>query len=159
MATEDKKTIVQRFLESVFNEDYEKVGRLIDPSFTYHDTSTGELHGLDDIERLFTNFHRRYPDLSITIEELADAERDRVVARYTMYGTHQGDDKRVAAEGMSISRIYDGKIQEMRVIWDTAGWLFQEIGRPDVAWFCWFWWCLGPRDPQEQGVPAEEQGQ
>ncbi len=141
MQPEDNMAIVQRFLESVFNEDYEEVGRVIDPGFIYYDTSTGELHGLDDIERLFTNFHRRYPDLSITIDELANAETDRVVARYTMYGTHQGDDKQVAAEAMSISRIYDGKIQEMRVIWDIAGWLVQELGGPDASIRCKMWWC------------------
>jgi steroid delta-isomerase-like uncharacterized protein len=141
MQAEDNKAIVQRFLESVFNEDYEEVGRVIDPGFTYYDTSTGDLQGPDDIERLFTNFHRRYPDLSITIEELADAEGDRVVARYTMHGTHQGDDKQVAAEGMSISRVHDGKIQDMRVIWDVASWLLQEIEGPDRALRCRYWWC------------------
>jgi steroid delta-isomerase-like uncharacterized protein len=141
MQAEDNKAIVQRFLESVFNEAYEAVGQVIDPGFTYYDTSTEDLHGLDEIAQLFTNFHRRYPDLSITIEELADVEGDRVVARYTMYGTHQADDKQVAAEGMSISRVHDGKIQDMRVIWDVASWLLQEIEGPDRPTRCRYWWC------------------
>jgi predicted SnoaL-like aldol condensation-catalyzing enzyme len=158
MQTEDNKAIVEGFLKAVFDEEYGKAGRVIDPGFTYYDASTGELQGFDDVKRLFTNFHRRYPDLSITIDELVGAEMDRVVARYTMYGTHQSDDKQVAAEGMSISRIYDGKIQEMRVIWDTAAWVLQEMGRPNVAWRCWWWWCLGPYEPQE-GMSAEEQRQ
>jgi predicted SnoaL-like aldol condensation-catalyzing enzyme len=159
MQTEDNKAIVEQFLKAMFAEEYEKAGQLIDHrGFSYYDASTGELQGLDEVERLFTNFHSRYPDLSITIDELADAERDQVVARYTMYGTHQGDNKQVAAEGMSISRIHSGKIQEVRVIWDTAGWVLQEIGRPNVAWRCWWWWCLGPYEPQE-GMRAEEQRQ
>jgi len=149
METQNNKAVVQRFLESVFNEDYEEARRVSDRGFTYYDPSTGELHGLDDIERLFTNFHRRYPDLSISIEELADAEQDRVVARYTMYGTHQVDDKQVAAEGLSISRIYDGRLLEMRVIWDTAGWVIQEMSRSGIAWRCWWWWCLGPPEAPE----------
>jgi steroid delta-isomerase-like uncharacterized protein len=153
MQTQNNKAIVQHFLESVFNEDYEEVRRVVDPDFTYHDPSTGELYSLDDIERLFTNFHRRYPDLSISIEELADVETDRVVVRYTMYGTHQGDNKQVAAEGLGISRIYDGRIQEIRVIWDTAGWVLQELGRQGIAWRCWWWWCLGPPETPE-GLPG-----
>jgi len=152
MQTRDNKASVQHFLQSLFNEDYEGLRRDIDPDFTYYDPSTGKLHGLDDVERLFTNFHRRYPDLSINIEELADAEEDQVVARYTMYGTHQTDDKQIVAEGISISRISSGRIQEMRVIWDTAGWVLQEMGRLDVAWRCWWWWCLGPPEPAE-GLP------
>jgi predicted SnoaL-like aldol condensation-catalyzing enzyme len=149
MQTQNNKAIVQRFLEAVFDARYQEVRQVIDPGFTYYDPSTGELHGLDDIERLFTNFHRRYPDLSISIEELADAEQDRVVARYTMYGTHQGDDKQVAAEGLSISRIYDGRLLEIRVIWDTAGWVIQEMSRSGIAWRCWWWWCLGPPEAPE----------
>ena len=152
METKDNKAIVQRFLESVFNEDYEELRRVIDPDFIYYDPSTGELHGLNDIQRLFANFHRRYPDLSVTVEELADVEKDQVVARYTMYGTHQGDDKQVAAEGISISRIHNGRLQEVRVIWDTAGWVLQEMGRQGIAWRCWWWWCLGPPETPE-GLP------
>ena len=149
MQTKDNKAFVEDFLKSVFEGNYEKAGRVIHPDFTYHDTSTGELHGLDDIERLFTNFHRRYPDLSMTIEELADAETDRVVARYTMSGTLKVDDLQVAAEGMSIARIHNGKIREMRVIWDVASWLLQETERPGIALRCRRWWCLVPEEPEE----------
>jgi steroid delta-isomerase-like uncharacterized protein len=138
---EDNKSIVQHFFEEVAKGNFEEVGRVIDPSFTYHDTSTEELHGLDDIKRLFTNFRKRYPDLSITIEELADAETDRVVARYTMSGTLKVADLQVAAEGMGIARIQNGKIQEMRVIWDVASWLLQETERPGIALRCRRWWC------------------
>ena len=142
MQTRDNKTTVQHFLQSLFHEDEEVARWAVDPDFRYHDASTGRLNGLDDVERLFANFHRRYPDLRINVEHLADAEEDQVVARYTMYGTHQGDDKQVEAEGISISRIYDGRIQEIRVIWDTAGWMLQEMGRSNIVWHCWWWWCL-----------------
>jgi steroid delta-isomerase-like uncharacterized protein len=148
MATEDNKAVVQRFFEAVGKGTYEEVGQVTDPGFTYYDTSTRALHGANDVEHLFTNFHRHYPDLNITIEELTDAEADRVVARYTMSGTHQVDNKQVTAEGMSISRIHDGKIQEMRVIWDVAGWQFQEAGRPGVELRCRQWWCEEIEDPQ-----------
>jgi steroid delta-isomerase-like uncharacterized protein len=138
---EDNKSIVQHFFEAAAKGNFEEVGRVIDPGFTYHDTSTGDLQGLDDIKRLFTNFRKRYPDLNITIEELADAETDRVVARYTMSGTLKVADLQVAAEGMGIARIQNGKIQEMRVIWDVASWLLQETERPGIALRCRRWWC------------------
>jgi steroid delta-isomerase-like uncharacterized protein len=146
---EDNKITVQRFFEAAARGDFEEVSRVIDSGVTYHDTSTGTLHGLDDIKRLFSNFRKRYPDLSITIEELADAETDRVVARYTMSGTLIYADRRVAAEGMSICRIHDGKIQQMRVVWDVSSWLLQETERPGIALRCRRWWCLVPEEPEE----------
>jgi steroid delta-isomerase-like uncharacterized protein len=146
---EDHKIIVQRFFEAAASGDFEEVSRVIDPGVTYHDTSTGMLHGLDDIKRLFSNFRKRYPDLSITIDELADAETDRVVARYTMSGTLKYADRQVAAEGMSIGRIHDGKIQQMRVVWDVSSWLLQETERPGIALRCRRWWCLVPEEPEE----------
>ena len=130
MQAEDNKIIVQRFFEAAANGDFEEVSRVIDPGFTYHDTSTGMLHGLYDIERLFSNFRKRYPDLSITIEELADAETDKVVAR--------------------IGRILDGKIQQMRVVWDVSSWLLQETEREGIALRCRRWWCLGPPEGPEE---------
>lgn len=149
MQAEDNKIIVQRFLEAAANGDFEEVSRVIDPGITYHDTSTGMLHGLYDIERLFSNFRKRYPDLNITIEELADAETDRVVARYTMSGTLIFADRQVAAEGMCLGRIHDGKIQQMRVVWDVSSWLLQETERPGIAKRCRKWWCLVPEGPEE----------
>lgn len=149
MQAEDNKIIVQRFFEAAGKGDFEEVSRVIDPGFTYHDTSTGMLRGLDDIKRLFSNFRKRYPDLRIMIDELADAETDRVVARYTMSGTLKYADRQVAAEGMSIGRIHDGKIQEMRVVWDVSGWLQQETERPGIALRCRKWWCLVPDGPEE----------
>jgi steroid delta-isomerase-like uncharacterized protein len=146
---ENNKIIVQRFFEAAARGDFEEVSRVIDPGITYHDTSTGMLHGLDDIKRLFSNFRKRYPDLSITIEELADAETDRVVARYTMSGTLIFADRQVAAEGMSIGRIHDGKIQQMRVVWDVSSWLLQETERPGIALRCKKWWCLVPEGAEE----------
>ena len=50
-------------------------------------------------------------------------------------------DLQVAAEGMGIARIHNGKIQEMRVIWDIASWLLQETERPGIALRCRRWWC------------------
>ena len=151
MQSQDNKAIVQRFLEAVFNdESYEVASEVVDTSFVYYDpnaSADGKLQGLDEVKRLLDNFRARYPNLSITIEELIDAEEDRVVARYVMYGTHRGIDKQVTAQGIGIGRISDGKLQEIQVDWDTAGWLVQEVGGPAIgesgrnAFRCWWWWC------------------
>jgi hypothetical protein len=50
---------------------------------------------------------------------------------------------------MSIGRILDGKIQQMRVVWDIASWLLQETERPGIALRCRRWWCLVPEEPEE----------
>jgi predicted ester cyclase len=77
-------------------------------------------------------------DWRFTIDELI-AEGDRVMARWTFYGVHQGDlsglpptHAQVSYSGINIFRIADGKIAE---IWDISDrlWLWQQLGvLPDI---------------------------
>ena len=73
------------------------------------------------------------PDVRITIDDIL-AEEDRVVTRYTLRGTHQGElrgipptGRRVTLQGIVISRVADGKIVEEWNLSDKLG-LFQQIG-------------------------------
>ena len=63
-----------------------------------------------------------FPDLQYTVEDQI-AEGDKVVTRYTASGTHRGElmgiaptGSRVEITGISITRVEDGKIEE---IWET----------------------------------------
>jgi predicted ester cyclase len=76
---------------------------------------------------------KAFPDSSWTTEELF-AVGDRVIARWTYKGTHEGDimgipptGNKLEFGGISITRIENGKIVEGREDYDTLG-LMQQLG-------------------------------
>jgi predicted ester cyclase len=68
----------------------------------------------------------------VTEEQVA--EGDKVVSRFTFYGTHQGTfigipatGRRVAVKGVVIDRVVDGKWKDSRILMDTLT-LLQQLG-------------------------------
>lgn len=82
----------------------------------------------------FLNLYlRAFPDLRVHFED-AMADRDRVVTRWRLEGTHTGplmgiaaSGRRVSVEGIRIDRIDNGKIAESWMQLDTLG-LLEQIG-------------------------------
>jgi steroid delta-isomerase-like uncharacterized protein len=80
------------------------------------------------------SYRRAFPDLLTTVEDLL-GEGDKVVARWTMRGTHQGEieelgpptGKRIEATGISIYRVEGGKIAEYWAIYDALG-MMRQLG-------------------------------
>jgi predicted ester cyclase len=73
------------------------------------------------------------PNWRMTVDEMI-AENDRVMVRWTFYGTQDGEfsglpptHKQVVYSGINIFRIEDGRIAE---IWDISDrlWLWQQLG-------------------------------
>jgi predicted ester cyclase len=79
-----------------------------------------------------------FPDQQwVTEEQLTDG--DKVVSRFTFYGTHQGDfmgvpatGKRVAVKGVVIDRVVNGKWKDSRLLMDNLG-LLQQLGALPAA--------------------------
>lgn len=76
-----------------------------------------------------------FPDIRFDVVEQVE-ERDLVVTRYRMRGTHLGEfmgirpsTRRVALDGMAIHRIDRGRIVEAWSCWDAMG-LLREMGLP-----------------------------
>ena len=85
------------------------------------------------IERFLKPYLRAFPDLRIVFED-AIADRDRVVTRWRMEGTHQGplmgipaSGKSISIEGIRIDRIENGRIAESWMQMDSLG-LLEQIG-------------------------------
>ena len=77
-----------------------------------------------------------FPDMDVTTEDLI-AEGDKVVARYTITGTHEGafmgmepTGETVAVEGISIGRLEDGQVVEGWSNIDVLG-MLQQLGAID----------------------------
>jgi predicted ester cyclase len=89
------------------------------------------LQGLKDFA--YDPWFAAFPDIHFAVEDLI-AEGDRVAARVTMRGTHQGDlmgipptGKQVSWTGIEIDRIKDGKYVESWLNTDDLG-LMQQLG-------------------------------
>ena len=86
------------------------------------------------LEKALNESHSLFPDLQIVGEDQV-AEADKVVTRWTFYGTNTGDfetpaplpatGKKVAFTGMNIYRFAGGKIVEEWFQEDTMGMLRQ----------------------------------
>jgi hypothetical protein len=82
---------------------------------------------------LFSSLHAAFPDLHIDVEDMI-AEGDKVVARVTASGTHQGEFMGIAPTGnrvefsaIDIARIAEGKIVEHWSNSDQLG-MMQQLG-------------------------------
>ena len=74
--------------------------------------------GAQALKQVWTTLLRAYPDLHVTVEDLF-GEDDRLVARNTVTGTHQGEYLGIAPTGKSVKynemfivRFADGRIVE-----------------------------------------------
>jgi steroid delta-isomerase-like uncharacterized protein len=133
MSTEENKALIRRWVELWNRQNVAAVDDMVDPSYVRHDPNIAEMRGADAEKQLITMALSAFPDLNFTIEDLI-AEGDRVVGRYTMRGTHQGEwlgipptNTALTLSVMEIYRIADGKIAEQWVILDALG-MLQQLG-------------------------------
>lgn len=83
--------------------------------------------------QLITARINAFPDYRVTIEEMV-AEGDQVVVYWTSRGTHRGEfmgvlptGKQITGAAVSIYRIVNGRITEVRGMWDRAD-TWQQLG-------------------------------
>lgn len=131
--SEQNKMIVRRFSEEVENQGHFAVADELLASDIVSHTPLGEADGLESAKQFSAMLRAAFPDLHITIEDLV-SEDDKVAARWTCRGTHEGQfqgmpptGKQVEISGITISRIANGKIIEQWANPDVLG-LMQQLG-------------------------------
>jgi len=142
---EENKAKVRRLLEEGFGQGKpELVDELLDPDFVCYDPNSeaGEVRGADTIKEEIGWFRTAFPDLTYTIEDQI-AEGDKVVSRYVLSGTHQGEffgvaptGNRVEITGINIDRFDEsGKMVEEWPEYDLLGAMRQlgAIPEPEQA--------------------------
>lgn len=131
----DNKAIVRRLYEEAWNKrKLEVINEIISPSHGLHvPTIPGSSVGPEAYKREVLRFLKGYSDLHWTIEDLV-AEKDKVVACWTISGTHKGEymgipatNKKVSVDGMTIHHITNGKIMDSYSNWDALG-MMQQLG-------------------------------
>jgi steroid delta-isomerase-like uncharacterized protein len=133
MSARENKAIARRADEELFDRgNLDVADELFALNFVYHDPASGEdWHGPESVKQYATMLRAAFPDLHYSVEDQI-AEGDKVVTRYTASGTHQSElmeiaptGNRVEITGISITRIEDGKIEEIWENYDTLGMMQQ----------------------------------
>jgi steroid delta-isomerase-like uncharacterized protein len=131
----DTKAIVRRLYEDVWNKrKLEIVSTLFSPSHALRDNnSSGSSVGPEAYKAVVANYLSAFPDLRFLVEDTV-AEKDKLVASWTISGTHAGEfmgvrptNKKVSVEGITIHYLANGKIIDSYVSWDALG-LMRQLG-------------------------------
>jgi steroid delta-isomerase-like uncharacterized protein len=116
------KATFRRFHDATNTGDAELISKTIDeivePDVLIRTPLPVESTGAQALKEVFARLHRAFPDLHITIEDLI-AEGDKVVARNSVTGTHQGDYMGLEPTGKSVTyneififRFVNGRVAE-----------------------------------------------
>jgi steroid delta-isomerase-like uncharacterized protein len=128
VSTEENKTVFRRYVEEVGNEGKPDVADEIFDNYLAHQADGSVLErGPEDVKRFMGEFRKAFPDFHCTVEDQI-AEGDKVVTRWRMRGTHEGEFRGIAPTGselditgMGIFRFSGGKVVES---WDN----FDQLG-------------------------------
>ena len=136
MEAEENKAKMRSLLEEAFGQgNVDVVDEVLDPDFVCYDpnSESGEVRGADTIKGEIEYFRSAVPDLTYTVEDQI-AEGEKVVTRYTVSGTHQGEffgvaptGERITMSGISIDRFESGKIVEEWPEYDLLG-VMRQLG-------------------------------
>jgi predicted ester cyclase len=116
------KAAVRQFCDAMNTGDAhvisDTINALVAPDATISTPWPVEATGAELLKQTFTSLLRAYPDLRIEIDDVI-AEGDKVVARNTVTGTHQGEHMGIAPTGRAVTyneifilRFADGLITE-----------------------------------------------
>jgi steroid delta-isomerase-like uncharacterized protein len=128
VSTEENKATFRRYVEEVGNAGNLDLADDVFDRYLAHQPDGSVLErGPEDVKRFMGEFRSAFPDFHSTIEDQI-AEGDRVVTRWRMRGTHQGEFRGIAPTGkelditgIGIFRFSDGKVVES---WDN----FDQLG-------------------------------
>ena len=131
MTTDDNKALVQRFFEEVINQrNQAALDQFAHPGGVNHTVPPGMPQ---EANQFLGQYLNAFPDVKATVEDLM-ADGDKVVARVSYRGTHQGafrgippTGKQIAVTGINIFRIANGQLVEHWGLTDRLA-VLQQLG-------------------------------
>ena len=133
MSTEESKDLARRAWEIVNSGKLDLLEEVYATDLVWHEPDQ-EVHGIEEGKRYVSDELSAFPDSQVSVEDII-AEGDKVVSRYTIRATHQGETeeygpptgRQVELEGITIHRIEDGKIVEEWEAYDNLS-MLQQLG-------------------------------
>ena len=131
MSAAENKAIADALFPAAWNDgDFTLVAQHVAPDVVDHFENS---QGIDAFKGVIRMFKGAFPDLHLTVED-SIAEDDRVVHRWTMTGTHQGElmgipatGKELRWTGTTVVRMDDGMIVERWANVDVFG-ILRQLG-------------------------------
>jgi steroid delta-isomerase-like uncharacterized protein len=129
------REVIRRLYMEFWNErKLEVVDELVSNSHALTSPHiSGTTVGPSVYKQQLATFVGGFPDLRLAVEETI-CEKDKIVAFWTLTGTHKGEffgiaptSNKVSITGITIHQIVDGKILDTQAIWDALS-LFQQLG-------------------------------
>lgn len=126
MSAEENKRVAREFFERIWNQgDESAIDQFIPLNAQGNDPDFGA--GREGFKAQWRQWRTAFPDLNFEVIDLV-AEGDKVLTRWTLTGTHEGEflgapgtGKKIKVEGMSLDRIEDGLVAEGFDGWDNYG--------------------------------------
>jgi steroid delta-isomerase-like uncharacterized protein len=134
------QVVIRKVCEEVWGQgNVALVDELYATNYTAANPTPGIPNGRDGVKMEIAAYHQAFPDMQVTVDDIF-GEGDKVVARYTIRGTHTGDmmgisptGKAAEISGISMVRLENGQIAEEFALADMMG-LFQQLGlAPEMA--------------------------
>lgn len=109
---------MRRAYEAINQNNLDALEEVVAQDITDHDANPGQAPGFEGVKQIFSSMHSAFPDFHMSVEDMI-AEGEKVVARLTVSGTHQGEfmdiaptGNQVTVTGIDILRVAEGKIVE-----------------------------------------------
>ena len=136
MSVEENKAIAHPLFSNAWNQgDFTLAEKYVSPDIIDHFDRT---RGIESFRRVINTFRTAFPNLRLTIEDEI-GEGDKVVHRWTMTGTQQGEivgipptGRTATWTGITIVRFADGKIVERWANVDVLA-IMQQLGAIPAA--------------------------
>ena len=132
--SEQHKSAARNFIERDLNQkDLTALDVYFSPSLTDHALPPGLPPGREGRKLFASALLAAFPDLHVQLDDMV-ADGDKLVSRYTVHGTHNGElmgipptGKQVSIGGIAIDRFEDGQSVEHWEIFDQMG-MMQQLG-------------------------------
>jgi len=132
--SEENTDLAWRSWEMLVNQhNPEALDELYTPDFVWHEPDQ-DIQEPEEARQFLGMYLSAFSDMRVTVEDVI-AEGEKVVTRWTIRGTHQGEieefgdptGKQIEIKGITIHRIEDGKIAEEWERYDNLS-VMQQLG-------------------------------
>ena len=137
MSTEENKTLFFHYQDALRSKNPDDLKAVLAPDFVGHDLPPGLPPGPEGLILFRMKVNEVFPDQKMVVEDLMAVD-DRVIARFTLTQTHQGEYMGIAAtwkpvtlELIEIDRMANGKIAERWARLDFLS-LLRQLGATQI---------------------------